>query len=166
MKFFERFKPNSSKIEHDEKTTEEAIDNLKSLAGYKKEESLDDLVPKLNQSLKTKEIISGDDPMEADERDRESVENLLVRSSEDFQVINDNIDIIRKEIEHNDEKIKQLNFSISKAEEEANNSMDDTIMTSVEGLKRMKNSLEKLNDKKEEEIKMYQSKMKNFYNLN
>lgn len=165
MKFFERFKPNSSKIEHDEKTTEEAIDNLKSLAGYKKEESLDDLIPELNQSLKTKKIISGENPLQPDERDREDIENLLVRNTEDFQVISDNIDLIKKEIEHNDEKIKQLNLSISKTEEESS-SGNNTVATSIETLKRMKNSLEKINEQKKNEIEEYQSKMTNFYNLN
>jgi hypothetical protein len=89
-----------------------------------------------------------------------------VRSAEDFEIMNNNIELLRSDIENNKEKIKQLDVSILKTKEEVDRAEDNTMHLNLEQLTRMKSSLEKLNIEKEEEIRLYESKMKNFYNLN
>ncbi len=160
MNFFERFKPKSNKIESGDDLVGKIPEHIQ------KEPSLDDTIPELNQSLKTKMIITGENPLEPDERDQESVENLLVRNAEDFQIINDNIRLLMSEISHNNDKIKQLKESINKTEDEINRSGDITLTVSLEKLTKMKDSLIKLNQEKEIQIQQEEQKINGFYNLN
>ena len=167
MNLFEKFnpfksiKPESEAIEKDNGMINRAINK-----GILKEEGFEEAKEELNENVRIKEVISGKDPMASTPEDQEAVENLLVRSAEDFEIMNNNIELLRSDIENNKEKIKQLDVSILKTKEEVDRAEDNTMHLNLEQLTRMKSSLEKLNIEKEEEIRLYESKMKNFYNLN
>ena len=172
MGFFEKFnkiEPSKKGMKEDNQFTDLAIKDQDSFL-IQKEESLDDMVPKLNKSLNLKEVISGKDPMDQDEKDEEAISNILSLKNEDRLIHENNIELLMLEIDHNKEKIKQLEVSILKTEEEE--SVDDQTKTiSLKSLQKMKDSLDKLNTEKEIQIKEEADKIgnlssKDFYNLN
>ncbi|MDQ5901621.1 MAG: hypothetical protein QG580_336 [Patescibacteria group bacterium] len=165
MSLFERFnpfnkiKPESKEIKQDDGTLSQA-----EKMGIEREYGHDELVGDLNENLRIKEIISGEDPMEARPEDKEAVENLLVRSAEDREIIHDNISLLKNQIEETKEKIRQYKLSIEKTEEEM--IKNPTLSKTLEGLKRMSNSYENNIKEIEAQIKQEEQKLREFYNLN
>lgn len=146
MSFFEQFIPKSKKIEKDD-TSNLSVDSLESV-GAKKELSFDDIDKQIKESLKIKEIISGEDTLEPHHEEVDASENLAAYISAENETINNNIDIVIKEIKANEDKIKQLDISIQRTRQEMSDSQDSTLTISIQTLERMRASLEKLNEEK------------------
>src|SRR5690606_1862955 len=105
------------------------FDNAKN-SGINKEPGMDELTEGLSKEYKTKEIITGNNPLEADPEDREAVENLLENRREDIETFKDNISLLMQSISHNNEKIKMLEESLRKSEEELSNNPNDSTVIS------------------------------------
>jgi len=153
MRFFERFKPRHENIEKGE-----AAEGVR-------EYSLDDARRELNQDLKTKEIISGENPLEPTSEEAEhirQVTNLL--KPDEVEIIRNNMDLIMQEIDENNKKIKQLEDSIRDTEEME--AAGDKAVISADSYRKIIASLQKLNTEKEALIREEESKIVNLPSLN
>lgn len=168
MSFLERFIPKSKKIEKDN-TSNASVENLQSV-GAKKELSIEDINEDLKESLKIKEIITGENPSEPNEEEANMIEKSFSDNVDEVEVAKNNIDIWNKNIERNLDKIKQYELSIERAEEEAVNSNSPEVTLSVEKLSRMRDSLIRQNEEMKKEIESEKLKIEtrsnDFFNLN
>jgi hypothetical protein len=153
MKFFERFKLKSKEI----KTKNELIEG-------EREYSLDDARLELNKELKTKEIITGEDPLEPNEEEYQKIKTVSELRMSDAQILKDNIRLLMTEIAANNRKIKQLEDS--KKETERAEASGDRPVIPANRYKEMIISLEKINDEKELLIKAEEEKIRDLYNQN
>lgn len=152
MKFFERFNADESKMEPG---NQEAFGS---------DYSLDDSRKKLNRKLKTREIITGEDVLEPNEKELEAIKKVSELRMQDAETIKNNIRLLMTEIDANNRKIKQLEESIRTTEQME--AVGDRRVISTSRYKEMIKSLEKLNDEKESAIKKEEQDIVNLYNQN
>lgn len=152
---FEKFVPKSKEIKEGNNNDE--------FQG-EREYSLDDAREELNKDLKIQEIISGDNPLEPNEEERTAIEDISRIAVENSEIARNNIRLLMTEIDANNKKIKQLMESI--AETEKMESSGEKAAIPVSSYQKMIESLEKLNDEKEAQIKTEEEKLSESYNLN
>lgn len=123
---------------------------------------VEDKTQEMKEELDTRRIISGEDVFEENEEDYSLLERNEIRKREEAEIYANNRELLMRQIDENNRKIRQLEDSIK--EETNGNEWGEKVIIPKESYEKLIKSLEKTNDKLEGQIKNEEQKISNFYN--